>query len=197
MSDFLDLRDELADGELLRRSGADIVGITPAAVVSAGAGYVAGGTDVAVEDGGTGASTASGARTNLGLAGLAVKDTVTIYHDIYWTFPTTAVQGDALKEVPAPRAGTIVEVEFSAGIAPTAASIIGDLTLDGASAWATTTANRPTIATSEKVGTGGTPDTTSFAAGTMLQPVLDQLNATDDGSVGQILVRLTWSETAS
>jgi hypothetical protein len=37
-------------------------------------GYVPGGTDVAVADGGTGASTASGARTNLGLGTIATQD---------------------------------------------------------------------------------------------------------------------------
>jgi hypothetical protein len=37
-------------------------------------GYVPGGTDVAVVDGGTGASTASGARTNLGLGTIATQD---------------------------------------------------------------------------------------------------------------------------
>lgn len=142
-------------------------------------------------------ASASAARTNLGLGALAVLDTVTVYHDIYWTFPSTASQGDAMKEVPAPRDGTIHEVEWSAGIAPTTASIIGDITIDGTSTWNTTPANRPTIATSSKTATGGALDTAAFSAGDMLQPVLDQLDAGDEGSVGQILVRLTWYETAA
>lgn len=40
------------------------------------ASYFAGGTDVAVADGGTGASTAAGARTNLGLGSLATLNSV-------------------------------------------------------------------------------------------------------------------------
>lgn len=63
----------------------DLSGTTDATIARASAGdisvegnivYRAGGTDVPVTDGGTGASNASGARTNLGLGALAVLSTV-------------------------------------------------------------------------------------------------------------------------
>jgi len=53
-------------------AGADVT--DTANVTSAGA-HMSGGTDVPITDGGTGSSTASGARTNLGLGDLATKDT--------------------------------------------------------------------------------------------------------------------------
>lgn len=48
--------------------GADFAVNSPVTALPSNSGYAPGGTDVAVADGGTGASTASGARTNLGLA---------------------------------------------------------------------------------------------------------------------------------
>lgn len=51
---------ELSDGQAFGRSGGALAAVTP---------HLSGGTDVPVADGGTGASTAAGARTNLGLGG--------------------------------------------------------------------------------------------------------------------------------
>lgn len=56
-------------------------------------------------------------------------------------------------------------IRISAGTAPTGAALIGDIKLQGTSIFATTTANRPTIAISGFTGTAGTPDTAVWPAG--------------------------------
>lgn len=64
--------------------------------------YAPGGTDVAVADGGTGASTAAGARTNLGLGSIATE-TATSGGDLAGTWPSpTVTQARGLRETSGP-----------------------------------------------------------------------------------------------
>lgn len=57
----------LAANDFVQYNGTNWVNKSPTQVASAISAYTVGGTDVAVTDGGTGSSTAAGARTNLGL----------------------------------------------------------------------------------------------------------------------------------
>lgn len=62
--------------------------VTDATNIAAAGGYVAGGTDVAVADGGTGASTASAARTNLGFQANAAGSTTAVTATTYTVLTT-------------------------------------------------------------------------------------------------------------
>lgn len=136
------------------------------------------------------------ARTNLGLGGLAVKSGVTVYHDVYLFFSAEAVlEGEATIIWPAPREGAIVEYEIQAQISPTAASVIADLEKDGLSIM--DTPDLATIAVSGFRNTSGTPLDIGFTAGSLFQIVLTQVNATDEGNLGVISCRITWSEVIS
>lgn len=60
---------------------------------------------------------------------------------------------------------TIVAVRASVGTAPVGATLIADVQIAGTSAWATTTANRPTIAAAATTGLAGAPDTAVIKPG--------------------------------
>lgn len=77
---------------------------------------------------------------------------------------------------------TISNVFLMVETAPTGASLIVDVNKNGTSIFATTPANRPTIAASGTSGTSGTPDTTSVADGDYLTFDIDQVGSTIPGS---------------
>lgn len=118
----------------------------------------------------------------------------TSYHDRHVTFPSDVAQGDTATVIRVPRPATLLEVEIWCDTAPTAASIIADVHLNGTTVF-TTQSNRPTIATSTTSDVSGTPDVTALSAGDELQVIIDQLNAgTDQGNIGQLIARVTWTE---
>ncbi len=118
----------------------------------------------------------------------------TSYHDRHVTFPDSVAQGDTATVIRVPRTATLLEVEIWCDTAPTAAAVIADVHLNGTTVF-TTQSNRPSIATSSTSDVSGTPDVTALAAGDELQVIIDQLNAaTDEGNIGQIIARVTWTE---
>lgn len=80
------------------------------------------------------------------------------------------------------RSLTIGTVRASAGVGPVGQSLIVDVNLDGTSIWATTTANRPTIADGAVTGTAGAPDTATWPVGSYLTIDVDQVGTTTPGS---------------
>ena len=72
VTDIIYTNSEVADGEVLQYNST--TGLFSSVSPNAAGLYVEGGTDLPVTDGGTGASTASGARTNLGIGSLATQD---------------------------------------------------------------------------------------------------------------------------
>lgn len=140
-------------------------------------------------------ASAGTARVNLGLGTFAEKSSIQVTHDEYISMPADAVQGNFSQIWRAPRAGTLVEYAAQVDTAPTAASIIFDLNKNGTSVDAATQSNRATITTGSTFDASGTPATTAIAAGDQFQFQLDQLNATDDGAIGIITLRITWKET--
>jgi hypothetical protein len=89
------------------------------------------------------------------------------------------------------KGGTITRVDLIAKTAPVGASIVIDILKASSSSspsftslWNVTPANRPTITTGNKVGTFGTPDTTTFSAGDILR--IDIISV-GSGTAGQNL----------
>jgi hypothetical protein len=80
------------------------------------------------------------------------------------------------------RSLTIINVRASVGTAPTGAALIADVLVDGVSIFATTTANRPTIAISGNTALAGTPDTTTIAAGSKVTFQVTQIGSGTAGS---------------
>jgi hypothetical protein len=76
----------------------------------------------------------------------------------------------------------IRSVRISVGTAPTGATFIGDVQVDGTSIYATTTANRPTIAISAFTAVGGTPDTVAVPVGDAVTFSVTQVGSSVAGS---------------
>jgi thiamine biosynthesis protein ThiC len=87
------------------------------------------------------------------------------------------------------RPWTILATRATVGTAPTGATFIADVLLDGTSIFATTTANRPTIAVTEKTAKGGAPDTVTVPAGSALTFAVTQIGSTVAGS--DLVVQVT------
>lgn len=166
-----DLQTILADGEVLIRSGANPDGITPAALVAAGGALLSG---------------------DAGL--LATQNTVAQYMSEVVTFPSTVAQSDVAGSIRFDRSGTILYVSAWCDVAPTVASVIVDAHKNGTTIY-TTQGNRPAIATSQVYNRSVAPNVTSIAQGDAIQFQVDQLNAGDQGDIGQMYVRITWTES--
>lgn len=138
---------------------------------------------------------ASSARTNLGLGSFATKNSLVIYHDVYFSFPVEAVQGDVSTVWEAPRPGSVVNFQGQVDDSPVTASVIADLLKDGLSIM--DTPDRVIIPVSGFRDTSGVPLDIGFEAGSLFQIELAQLNASDEGNLGIITFRLTWSEVVS
>ena len=136
---------------------------------------------------------AATARSNLGLGALASADSIVIYHDVYLYFSPDAVEGDVSTVWPMPRDGAIVNYHGQVDDAPATASIILDLEKDGLSIM--DDPDRVIIPTSGFRDTSGTPLDVGTAADSLMQIRIVQLNAADEGNVGNITCRITWAET--
>jgi hypothetical protein len=130
--------------------------------------------------------------TGLG-AGAAVDDAARIDDtDVYITFSKSGTQVvyTGLHRFYVQKTHKIMEVEISVSTAPTGATLIVDVNKNGTSIWATTPANRPTIATSGFVAAGGAIDTTALADGDFLTVDVDQVGSTVAGEDLTVVIRL-------
>src|SRR5262249_40898674 len=101
-----------------------------------------------------------------------------------------AVANDVANWVPLVGSGTLHGVYINArtGTGPVGSSLILDLKVSTnggstwTSLWATTPANRPTIAAGQVVGSAGTPDTTSYVNGSLLRLDIIQVGSSTPGS---------------
>lgn len=106
-----------------------------------------------------------------------------------WTISGTQVtKEDAGPYLYVNTAQTVTKAILILKVAPTGASFICDVEKssdNGAnwtSLWNTNTANRPTIAAGDKVGTTTSFDISSLSAGDILRPAIDQVGSTVAGS---------------
>jgi hypothetical protein len=84
---------------------------------------------------------------------------------------------------------TISSTRGSVGTAPTTQSILVDLNKGGTSIWASTQANRITIAATTNTDQGAAPDTTTVNNGEYLTMDIDQIGS---GTVGANLTVTVW-----
>jgi len=139
---------------------------------------------------------ATAARSNLGLGGLAVKSGVTVYHDVYLHFaPEAVLDGEGSTIWEAPRIGSLVHYHGQVDESPVGGSLIANLNKDGFSVM--DDPDRVTIPVSGFRDTSGLPLDIGFEAGSLFQIVLDQVHATDEGNLGVVVFRITWSEVIS
>ena len=109
------------------------------------------------------------------------------------TFPSTVAQADNASAWRCPIAGTLDSAIIWCDTAPATATIIVDLKLNGTTVFTGGT-ERPVIAISGTDDVSGPPTLTTLAAGDLLQFSVTQLNASDEGNIGQLLCMIVWSE---
>lgn len=116
--------------------------------------YVSGGTDIPVTDGGTGASDAATARSNLGAN--------VVEYCIALSDETTSIAtGTGVVTWRAPRAFTLTAVRTNVNTAPTGATILVDVNVTGTGSILST---RPAIDATEKTSVTGTAAVISSAS---------------------------------
>lgn len=87
---------------------------------------------------------------------------------------------------------TIAAVRASVGTAPSSATIIIDIAINGTTIYATQ-ANRPTIAIGANTALGGTPDTATFVDGQYFTVDIDQVGSSTAGA--NLTVQITLSRS--
>lgn len=86
---------------------------------------------------------------------------------------------------------TILGVVPAAGIAPTGASLLFDLNIDGATAFSTQ-ANRPAVASGSYSGSAAVPNVVDVNEGSYLTLDVDQVGSTVAGSHATVQVLYRW-----
>jgi len=131
-------------------------------------------------------------KINTSDSALLVQLAVTTYtRQILWFLPDATLTTGTDKSATIVYRGpdlTLTRWDFRAKTAPTGAALIADVNINGTSLWATTQANRPTIAISATSGTGTSFDTTTISAGDVLTLDVDQVGSTVAG--GQVTLIL-------
>lgn len=110
------------------------------------------------------------------------------------TFFFTSIGGvvtgsEQFAALPSPYPLTIVKAFAYVKTAPTGANIIVDLNKNGTSIWASTQANRLTIAAGTQSGNQTSFDTTTLAEDDILLPEVDQVGSTVPGTALTIYLR--------
>lgn len=126
---------------------------------------------------------------------LLVQLIVTTYtRQILWYLPDAVLATGTDKSATIVYRGpnlTLVRWDFRAKTAPTGAALITDVNVAGTSLWATTQANRPTIAAAATSGTGTAFDTTTLTAGDVLTLDIDQVGSTVAGGQATLILEGT------
>ena len=89
--------------------------------------------------------------------------------------------------------GTIKRADAAVKVAPTDADLILDINIDGTSIWASTQANRVTVAAAATSGTQTSFDTTSLTDGKVLTLDIDQVGSTIAGSNLTVLLEIEYT----
>ena len=97
-----------------------------------------------------------------------------------YSYPGTLVTGTGTVRMYFLRDATVFNVAAMVSVAPTGASVIVDVHLNGTTLF-TTQGNRPTVAVSTFVDTTATPDVTAVSAGQYLTIDIDQIGSTIAG----------------
>jgi len=108
---------------------------------------------------------------------------------ITFTAPGTLTVSTGTLRFPITSAMTITNIRAMVDTAPTGASAIFDVNLNGTTVY-TTQANRPTIAVSGTDSGNTTPDVTALAAGDYLQIDIDQIGSTIAGADAVLVIEV-------
>lgn len=123
---------------------------------------------------------------------LLIQLTVTTYiRQILWYLPDAALATGADKSATVVYRGpdlTLTHWDFRAKTAPTTAALIADVNVAGTSLWASTQANRPTIAAAATSGAGTAFDTTTLSDGDVLTLDIDQVGSTIAGGLVTLIL---------
>lgn len=136
-------------------------------------------------DGTTGASHAD---TAIVEHAVIAADFSPTYYTLSMSVPGDLTVSSGTLRVPIARAGTITGVRAMVNTAPTGASIILDVNLNGTSIYPTSA--KPTIAASGFDSGDTPPDTTALVAGDYLQVDVDQVGSTIAGSDAVLVVEI-------
>ena len=111
-----------------------------------------------------------------------------------WTVTGTLTTGTSVSPILiVPNNLTIIKAYAAVKTAPTGQAILIDINIGGTSIWASTQANRLTIAASALTGTQTSFDTTALTDGGLLTVDLDQVGSILPGESLTIELKCEWS----